>query len=112
MRALATILTAVLLVGCASAASEQETDATTFVEVQNRSTLDMNIHVIPEGGVPARLGTVPGVSTETFRIPSRMIFGVTQLRFRADPVGSARESVTQDIMVSPGDTVVLQIPPA
>lgn len=111
MRTLATILMTLLMVGCASTAPEEDAAAPTFVEVENRSTLDMTIHVLPEGGVQTRLGTVPGASTETLRIPSRLIFGATELRFQADPIGSPRAAVTRDIMVTPGDTVVLQIPP-
>lgn len=112
MRAFATILTAVLLmVGCASAAPERDAEAETFLEVENHSNLDMNIHVVPEGGQQARLGMVTSHTTETFRIPSRLIFGPTPLSFRADPIGSPREAVTHDITVTPGDTVVLQIPP-
>lgn len=112
MRPLPVFLTiALLTAGCASSTAEQENEVATFVEVENLSSLDMNIHVVPDGGAEARLGSVTSHRTEIFRIPSRMIFGPTPLRFRADPIGSPRETVTHDVTVTPGDTVVMQIPP-
>jgi hypothetical protein len=36
---------------------------------------------------------------------------MTPLRFIADPIGGNRASVSQEITVVPGDTVVLTIPP-
>jgi hypothetical protein len=33
------------------------------------------------------------------------------LRFIADPIGGARPSVSEEITVAPGDSVVLTIPP-
>jgi hypothetical protein len=40
-----------------------------------------------------------------------MVSGLTPLRFIADPIGGRRASVSQEITVSPGDTVVMTIPP-
>jgi hypothetical protein len=36
---------------------------------------------------------------------------MTTLRFIADPIGSNRAGVSEEIMVTPGDSVVLTIPP-
>jgi hypothetical protein len=38
--------------------------------------------------------------------------GLTQLRFIADPIGSTRASVSEEITVAPGDTVMMTIPPS
>jgi len=40
-----------------------------------------------------------------------LVSGLTPLRFVADPIGGNRASVSQEITVAPGDTVVLMIPP-
>jgi len=34
------------------------------------------------------------------------------IRFQADPIGSSRTPFSQEISVSPGDTLVLRIPPS
>lgn len=90
-----------------SARVEQER---TVLRVENRSFLDMVIYVL-RGGQRLRLGTAPGNSVARFTIPPRLIFGATSLQFVADPVGAAQQPVSESIVVSAGDEVVLLIPP-
>ncbi|MBL8988490.1 MAG: hypothetical protein JNJ80_19615, partial [Gemmatimonadetes bacterium] len=59
-----------------------------------------------------RLGTVTGNSTNRFTLPKYLIRTLTSLRFQADPIGSNRAPVSDEITVSPGDQVTLRIPPA
>lgn len=84
----------------------------TMLRVENQGYLDMNVYVVEASGARRRLGTATGSSTTTMRIPPNLLFGATQLRFIADPIGGARASVSQSITVLPGDTVVMTIPPA
>jgi hypothetical protein len=58
-----------------------------------------------------RLGIANGNSKTNLNVPSVLMSGLTPLRFVADPIGGRRASVSQEITVAPGDTVVLQIPP-
>jgi hypothetical protein len=58
-----------------------------------------------------RLGRVTSLSTATMRIPSSQIFGPTPLRFQLDFLAGPRTPLTEQITVTPGDTVVLQVPP-
>jgi len=37
--------------------------------------------------------------------------GLATLRFIADPIGATRPSVSEEITVAPGDTVMMTIPP-
>lgn len=85
-------------------------EATTHIRVENQNFLDMDIYVVPTSGAQQRLGTVTGKSTATFVIPSRLMFGVSSLRFLADPVGSNARGISQEINVTAGDTVVMIIP--
>ncbi len=119
MRPLVAILLALSLTTAACAKTATTNRASTsadaisgraWVTVENRAFADMTIYVL-RGAERARLGLVTGASTSTFQIPERMIFGTTALRFLADPVGSNRAPVSQEIGVQPGDTVVLTIPP-
>lgn len=87
-----------------------EDEEATRLSVENQSSLDMNIYVL-RGSQRMRLGTATAHLTTRFTIPSQLIFGVTPLRFLADPIGSSRTPVTDEISVTPGDEVVLTIPP-
>jgi hypothetical protein len=113
--ALPLLLTLALLAACSSAVQRQgassQTQERTTVVVDNRASLDMNIYVIRDGGTRQRLGTATAHLKNTFTIPPTLLFGVTSLRFLADPIGSSRTPVSDDILVSPGDQVVLTIPP-
>ena len=82
----------------------------TYVKVQNRAFLDMNIYVF-RSSQRIRLGTVNGNNTSRLLIPSNLLFGSTPLRFLADPIGGRRQPTSEEINVSPGDEVVLTIPP-
>jgi hypothetical protein len=82
----------------------------TFVKVENQAFLDANVYVIA-GGQRQRLGTASGAGTKTFEIPRSIMFGPTQLSFLIDFIGSQRTPISEAIIVSPGDTVVLMIPP-
>jgi hypothetical protein len=101
----------VLLAGCSARTRPQAPDAPTVLEVQNQTTFDMTIYVLRTVGARQRLGNVTATTTAWFTIPQRLIFGLTPLRFQADPLGGSADPVTQEITVEPGDTVVLILPP-
>jgi hypothetical protein len=83
----------------------------TRLRVENQAFLDMTIYVY-RNSQRIRLGTATGNSVTRMTIPSNLIFGATPLRFQADPIGSSRSSITQEITVAPGDEVTLTIPPS
>ena len=104
---------ATLAAGCSqNTPSDQAAEPmpVTRLRVQNQAFLDMTIYVY-RGSQRLRLGTANGNSTSRFTIPASLIFGATPLRFQADPIGSNRASISQEISVSPGDEVTLMIPP-
>lgn len=82
----------------------------TTVQVENQGFSDMTIYVLA-GGQRIRLGMATGNSTRTFTIPAYLVGGLRPLRFIADPVGSNRAPVSDEITVQEGDEVVLTIPP-
>ena len=88
-----------------------ESQPATTVRIQNQAFLDHNIYVVSDAGQRIRIGSVNGNSTAVLRIPQSMMFGITTLRFLADPVGSQRTPVSESIQVTPGDQVTLTIPP-
>ncbi len=88
-----------------------QANETTTLRVVNQRFLDMNVFVLPQTGARLRLGTATGNSTSTLVIPSSAIFGTSQLRFVADPIGGPGASLSQSILVTPGDQVTLTITP-
>jgi hypothetical protein len=82
----------------------------TVVQVDNQGYLDMTVYAA-RSAQRVRLGTATGNTKTNFPIPQTLITGLTPLRFVADPIGGRRASVSEEITVAPGDTVVLTIPP-
>jgi len=80
----------------------------TTVTVDNQSFSDMTIYVTR--GQRVRLGTARGHAKTTFTIPPSIVAGISTLQFIADPVGSSRASVSQEISVNEGDSLGLLIP--
>ncbi len=81
-----------------------------MLRVDNQSFADMTIYAL-RGSQKVRLGLATGLKVSLLTIPSSVIFGVTPLKFLADPIGSTRMPVSDEISVTPGDVVTLTIPP-
>jgi hypothetical protein len=82
-----------------------------MLRVENQGFSDMVIYAVT-GTQRVRLGLAPGNSTQSFTIPKYLIRGAGPIRFLADPVGSDRTPVSEEITVQPGDIVRLTIPPS
>jgi len=110
-RAAVALLLSVLAVACGRrpTTAAGEMNAPTTLRVENQAFLDMTIYVL-RGGQRYRLGIANGNSTARFVIPATMVGGQA-LAFLADPIGSSRTPVSQEIVVVPGDEVTLMIPP-
>ena len=85
-------------------------DEPTTLRVDNQGFSDITVYAI-RNTQRLRLGLAPGHVNTVFRVPQTLMSGLTQLRFVADPIGSSRASVSEEITVAPGDSVVLTIPP-
>ena len=110
---LALALFFVALVACRSMAPGSggpDQDQRTAVQVDNRGFPDMTVYAA-RSAQRVRLGLAPGHSTTLFDVPRGLVSGLTPLRFIADPIGGTRPSVSEEITVAPGDTVVMTIPP-
>jgi hypothetical protein len=110
-RILMLFVLAAISAACSARENRPEVDgATTSVQVENQAFLDMTVYVL-EGTQRVRLGMVPGVSTRTFEIPERIVFGISSLRFQVDPIGSDQAPISQEISVAEGEMLRLVIPP-
>lgn len=97
--------------GDIAAPSDSLPDEAVTLRVDNQAFPDMAIYIIEQSGVRSRLATATGNSVTTIRIPNRFLGGTRTLRFQADPIGGNRAPISEEITVSPGDTVTLTIPP-
>lgn len=105
------LLIGAIVTGCASA-PRSEVDVinqTTTVTVDNQSFSDMTIYA--SRGQRIRLGTARGKAKTVLTIPSSLVTGTSTLQFIADPIGSSRTSVSEEIHVSEGDSIGVTIPP-
>lgn len=82
----------------------------TVLQVENLGFQDMDVYAV-RTGQRVRLGLATGNTKTNLTIPPTLVSGPTTLRFVADPIGGRRASVSQEITVAPGDTVVMTIPP-
>jgi hypothetical protein len=98
------------IAGCVRTSTPGPEEMPTFLRVENQALSDATVYVW-QSSSRLRLGRVSSLSTATMRIPSSQIFGPTQLRFQLDFLAGPRSPLTEQITVTPGDTVVLQVPP-
>jgi hypothetical protein len=105
-------LTSALLIlsTCMYSKGPQQPEQPTTLRVDNQSLLDMTIYAI-RGSQRVRLGIAGGLRVTTLTIPSSLVFGVTSMRFLADPIGSNRTPISEEITVAAGDEIGLLIPP-
>ena len=96
--------------GLRHGAAVTDQNAPTIVQVDNQGFLDMAVYLV-RSSERLRMGTATGNSKTDLRVPVGIVSGLTPLRFIADPIGGNRASVSEEITVAPGDTVVLMIPP-
>jgi hypothetical protein len=110
------IVAAILVAGVAACSTfsrgsgNVDQNQPTVVEVDNQGFQDMDVYAV-RSGQRWRLGVATGTGKTKLIIPRTLISGLTPLRFVADPIGGRRASVSQEITVEPGDTVVMTIPP-
>ena len=110
MRVVASLLVVGLAVACAGGRPGTPSPATA-VEVRNQAFADMTVYVVESTGSRRRIGFAPGASTIVMRIPSSLIGMGREVHFVVDPIGSTRTAMSNRMFVSPGDTVMLTIPP-
>jgi hypothetical protein len=96
---------------CRTASRANDADehqAKTTVSVDNREYVDMSIYVLRDGQ-RLRLGIASGHSTTVLSVPDYLVKAGNDLQFLCDPIGAAREQVSERMTVYPGDQLVLII---
>jgi hypothetical protein len=103
-------MVALVSASCASARGPATRVEPTELVVDNRGYPDMVIYAM-DGARRIRLGTATGSVRTKLRIPANVVQTGREIRFVADPIGSDRAGVSEQIYVRPGEQVSLIIPP-
>jgi hypothetical protein len=105
-------LTILLVAGCHTGKADTSAApaAAATLTVENQGFTDMTIYAVSGTTGRVRLGEVTGNTTRHLAIPGYLIRTGGTLRFIADPIGGPRRPVSDELVVSPGDTVTLTIP--
>jgi len=100
--------------GCARnrGATDVAAEEGAIVQVENDNVFNMRVSVIraPSGAL-YRLGTAVGMTTTPMRIPRSLLNGVSDVTFAIVPLSGGHAQFTRTITVSPGDLLILRIPP-
>lgn len=80
-----------------------------IVRVENQTYADFNIFV-HRNETRQRLGRSTANTTQSFRIPARLLGDEARIRISAEPIGALLSGTWQEISVQPGDSVLVVIP--
>ena len=93
--------------GIFSRRSEGETSASqaeTSLQVESHHWSDIVVYLINDSQ-SQRLGTVAGLSTNTFVFPYRQLATGGKVRLRANPVGGGASFTSEDVVLQPGQAI-------
>ena len=107
---LALAMLVALASGCWTRASTDDMGPPAAIRVQNQSSYRMTMYAY-RGAARARLGAVNPFSTAVLGIPRAVVGTGATLRFVGDPLAGNRQPISEEISVSPGDTIGMLIPP-
>ena len=100
--------------GCARNQPDQDPapEEAAVVRIENDNVISMRISVVrAPSGAEYRLGTAPGAQVSTFRVPRSLVTGLSEVTFQVTPMSGGFQRFSRTITISPGDTIVLRIPP-
>jgi hypothetical protein len=82
------------------------------VQIENRSSLDMDLYVRTGPQRPIRLGLAPASERTTFALAPGLLAGSGLVRFEARPVrGQGQPVLSEPFSVAPGEDLQWSIPP-
>lgn len=113
-RGVAGIVMALAVAGCAGGEepgwpSPETTTGDMTVHVENKQWYDMDIYVAGGIGAPQILGTVPGQTRGSFKLPKALLQGASEVWLIADPSGSSQRMTSDPLDVRRGHTVQWQL---
>lgn len=79
------------------------------ITVHNRNVLDVNVYAY-RGTERIRLGTITSGNSEVFVLGEHIVVNSPIIRFVADPIGSPRRILIEELTVFPGDQIEIWVP--
>lgn len=100
-------------VGCATnQGSGSSAGEPARIEVENRSSFDMDVYIRSDRGGSTRLGFAPASETTSFSLPPARLAGAGAIRFEARPVrGQSTPVLSDPYKVRAGELINWSIPP-
>lgn len=100
-----------LLAACkpSEEAADAPADPATHLDVRNRNAVSIDVYVL-DGTRPVRLGRVPPSGSRVFRIPSYLVASARPVRFQIEPSSRPDRVVSETLVVTPGERVILVVP--
>ncbi len=98
------------LLAADAGSGDSNAEPATTVRIENLNFADATVYLFA-GLQRLRLGFVTGLSTQTFTIPPVFLSRGSGFRFQVDPIARPRSDFSHEIMVRPGDQVLVRIPP-
>ncbi len=87
-------------------------EETATVRVENDNVSSMRVSVVrAPSGTEYRLGTATGMTSTDFQIPRSLLNGVSELTFEITPLSGGQARFSRTITISPGEELILRIPP-
>mgnify|MGYP001187639441 FL=1 len=78
------------------------------IRIQNNNWADVAVYVIRHG-MRSRIGTVSSMSQEVFAVPRGLVPPGADVQLLVDPIGSRITYTTEPILVSPGQTIDMNV---
>ena len=103
------VLALTLFAACTSTKEQIDASPGAQITVQNDNVLDMTVYAL-RGTERIRLGMITSGNKKVFTLKHHVVVNTPVIRFIADPVGSARSILIDELPVFPGNEIVLWIP--
>lgn len=105
-------LLSVATLACATNRTGESGDLQARLEVENRSSFDMDLYLRSDRGGSVRLGLAPAGEITPFSLSPSLLAGAGAVRFEARPLRGQGQSVLSDpYKVRPGEVITWSIPP-
>jgi hypothetical protein len=96
---------------CATGRANGSPEPAAVVRVENRSSSDVDIYLLPALTSPTRIGFVPASDTAEFSLARALISGSASFRLEARPIRGGSRTVSEPFSGRSGEEIFWSISP-